>query len=153
MFHELLQGTVSQDRSVMSAIGDRAPCIFRCKRFLRGRFLRHVIADHRGEMNKLPIWRKSICYTAHALKRRGLFEIVETTMNYKQAAKLKVGDRVRFTDVANEGSDACPGTIIEKNWHAVKIQYDDGVVCILHHRDMDEVERLDERYDVTKAVA
>lgn len=79
---------------------------------------------------------------------RGLFENLETTMNYKVAAKLKIGDRVRYT-----GSDSCPGTIIETNWHAVKIEYDDGVVGILHHRDMDEIERLEERYDVTRKIA
>lgn len=67
-------------------------------------------------------------------------------MNHKQAAKLKIGDRVRYT-----GEDSCPGTVIEKNWHAVKIEYDDGVICIHNHREMDEIERLDERYGVTKA--
>jgi hypothetical protein len=67
-------------------------------------------------------------------------------MNGKQAAKLKVGDRVRYT-----GEDSCPGTVIDANWHAVRIKYDDDVICILHHNDMDEHERLDERYDVTKA--
>lgn len=69
-------------------------------------------------------------------------------MDHKQAAKLKIGDRVRYT-----GEDSCPGTIIEANWCAVKIKYDDDVICILHHGDMDEIERLDEQYDVTKAVA
>ena len=69
-------------------------------------------------------------------------------MNHKQAAKLKVGDRVRYT-----GEDSCPGTITEANWHAVKIKYDDDVECILHHRDMDDIERLDERYDVTRESA
>ena len=72
-------------------------------------------------------------------------------MNHKQAARLKVGDRVRFKGSDTEGS--CPGTIVEKNWHAVKIKYDDDVECILHHRDMEDIERLDERYDVTKEVA
>lgn len=74
-------------------------------------------------------------------------------MNHKQAAKLKIGDRVHYTDKLYGGHDSCPGTIIEANWHAVKIKYDDDVTCILHHRDMDDIERLDERYDVTKAVA
>ncbi len=71
-------------------------------------------------------------------------------MNHKQAAKLKVGDRVRYTDKLYGGHDSCPGTITEANWHAVKIKYDDDLECILHHRDMDEIERLDERYDVTR---
>ncbi len=69
-------------------------------------------------------------------------------MNGKAAAKLKIGDRVRYT-----GEDSCPGTITEANWMAVKITYDDGVVQILHHDDAEDIERLDERYDVTKSVA
>jgi tartrate dehydratase beta subunit/fumarate hydratase class I family protein len=74
-------------------------------------------------------------------------------MNHKQAAKLKIGDRVHYDGTVESAEDACPGTVIEANWHAVKIKYDDGVVCILHHRDMDEISRLEERYDVTRAIA
>ena len=70
-------------------------------------------------------------------------------MNQKSAAKLKVGDRVYYNDKLYGGHDSCPGTVTEANWHAVKIKYDDGVECIVQHRDMDEFARLDERYDVT----
>ena len=68
-------------------------------------------------------------------------------MNHKQAAKLKIGDRV---EIWPDTDEACPGTVIEANWCAVKIEYDDGVLGTIHHRDMKEVRRLEERYDVTK---
>lgn len=68
-------------------------------------------------------------------------------MNDKAARKLKIGDRVRDDD------DECPGTVIEANWMAVKIQWDDDQVGILHHRDMGHISRLEERYDVTRTGA
>lgn len=53
-----------QNHCVMLSISVTVPCVFRGKQFLQGRFLRDVIADHRGETGELPIWRKSICYTS-----------------------------------------------------------------------------------------
>ena len=47
--HELLQVTVAQDRSVTRENSGAIPFISRCNRFLRRRFLRDVIADHRVE--------------------------------------------------------------------------------------------------------
>lgn len=66
-------------------------------------------------------------------------------MNKKAAAKLKIEDRV------HDDRDDCPGTIIESNWMAVKIRWDDDMLTILHHDDMEHISRLDQRYDVTKA--
>lgn len=48
-YHELLQATPAQNRTVMCATDARPPFVFRCKRFLRRHFLRDVIADHRVE--------------------------------------------------------------------------------------------------------
>lgn len=51
-YHEMLQATPAQNRSVTCATDARSSLVFRCKRFLRRRFLRDVIADHRVETAK-----------------------------------------------------------------------------------------------------
>lgn len=48
---------------------------------------------------------------------------MESDMQVAQAKKLKVGARVKW-------SDGELGTIVDKNWHAVMIKWDDGVECI-----------------------
>lgn len=52
----------------------------------------------------------------------------------KESKKLKIGDRVRFNDGAE-------GIVIERNWMAVKITWDDGQIGVIHHNDMECVER------------
>lgn len=44
-------------------------------------------------------------------------------MKTAEAKKLKVGERVKW-------SDGALGEIIDKNWHAVQIKWDDGQACI-----------------------
>lgn len=45
-----------------------------------------------------------------------------------QAKKLKVGARVKW-------SDGSMGTIVDKNWHAVQVNWDDGQACILQFKN------------------
>jgi len=59
-------------------------------------------------------------------------------MTYKQALKLKVGDRVHWD---GEG-DQVGGSVIETGYNAVKVQWDNGPVTILHLRDMQDVSRI-----------
>ncbi len=47
--HELLQDTPAQNRSVTCETDATLSYFSRCKQFLRRRFLRDVIADHRVE--------------------------------------------------------------------------------------------------------
>lgn len=59
-------------------------------------------------------------------------------MNRKEADRLKINDRVQIW----AGSpDACTGTVIEKNWCAAKINWDDGQIGIIHLNDMGNVTR------------
>ena len=55
-------------------------------------------------------------------------------MTTKEAKKLKVAERVKF-------SDGVLGTIMETGYNAVKIAWDDGQVGVIHLDDMQEVER------------
>lgn len=45
-------------------------------------------------------------------------------MTPSEAKKLKVTNRVRWID------DGSLGTVIDKNWHALQIAWDDGQACI-----------------------
>lgn len=55
-----------------------------------------------------------------------------------EAKKLKVGRRV----IIWWGTpSACTGTVIETGYNAVKIEWDDGQVGIIHHNDHHNVER------------
>lgn len=56
-------------------------------------------------------------------------------MKREISKKLKVGDTVIF-------SDGVKGKVIETNWMAVKIVWDDGQIGIIHHDDMREVEKV-----------
>ena len=53
-------------------------------------------------------------------------------MNTKEAKRLEIGQRVRF-------SDGVLGTVTEKNWMAVKVEWDDGQVGVIHFDDMADV--------------
>ncbi len=55
-------------------------------------------------------------------------------MDSKAARRLKIGTRVRF-------SDGVFGTVIETGYNAVKVDWEDGQVGIIHHDDMQEVSR------------
>lgn len=44
-----------------------------------------------------------------------------------QAKKLNVGSRVKW-------SDGSLGTVVDKNWHALMIKWDDGVECIFQFK-------------------
>lgn len=44
-------------------------------------------------------------------------------MSTSKAKQLKVGSRVKW-------NDGTLGTIVDKNWHALMIKWDDGVECI-----------------------
>jgi hypothetical protein len=59
-------------------------------------------------------------------------------MNKKEAARLKIGDLVQ---IWAESPDACTGTVIEKNWMAAKIDWDDGQTGVIHLNDMQNVTR------------
>jgi hypothetical protein len=45
-----------------------------------------------------------------------------------EAKKLTVGQRVKW-------SDGSLGTIVDKNWHALQINWDDGQACILQFKN------------------
>jgi hypothetical protein len=53
-------------------------------------------------------------------------------MDRKSANKLKIGQRVVIWE---ESPDACSGTITEKNWMAIKVEWDDGQIGIIHLDD------------------
>lgn len=57
-------------------------------------------------------------------------------MNKKQATSLKIGDRVLIWP---DNTYACSGTIIEKNWMAAKIKWDDGEIGVIHLDDFANV--------------
>jgi hypothetical protein len=60
-------------------------------------------------------------------------------MDAKESKKLKVGDGVIF-------SDGVTGTVIETGYNAVKIDWADGQLgCIVHHNDMQDVSRRDNK--------
>lgn len=42
--------------------------------------------------------------------------------------KLEVGSRVKW-------SDGSLGTVVDKNWHALMIRWDDGVECIFQFKN------------------
>lgn len=44
-------------------------------------------------------------------------------MTPSKAKKLKVGTRVKW-------EDGTLGTVVDKNWHAFMIKWDDGIECI-----------------------
>jgi hypothetical protein len=67
---------------------------------------------------------------------RGLFENVEMKMIKKEAARLKIGDRVQ---IWAESPDACTGIVIETGYNAVKFRWDDHQVGVIHLNDMKEV--------------
>ena len=48
-------------------------------------------------------------------------------MRAAQAKKLEVGARVKW-------SDGALGTIVDKNWHAVQIKWDDGQAAIFQFK-------------------
>lgn len=76
--HELLQGTLAQDRSVTCAIDVRSPCISRVKRFSEMPRTPIFIGDHRRETIEVGNLAKvDLLYSSHALGKCGLFEIVE----------------------------------------------------------------------------
>jgi hypothetical protein len=47
----------------------------------------------------------------------------ENDMSTSKAKQLKVGLRIKW-------SDRSLGTIVDKNWHAIMIKWDDGIECI-----------------------
>ena len=57
-------------------------------------------------------------------------------MDRKAANKLKIGQRV---EIWAGSPDACSGTITEKNWMAIKVEWDDGQVSIIHLDDCQDV--------------
>jgi len=75
---------------------------------------------------------------SRAPRVRGLFENVEMTMDKKEAARLKIGDRVQ---IWAESPDACTGTVIETGYNAVKFKWDDQQIGIVHLNDMKEITR------------
>jgi preprotein translocase subunit YajC len=56
-------------------------------------------------------------------------------MTTKEAKKLKVGDKVVF-------SDGVEGTVTETNWMAIKVVWCDGQVGTIHHGDMAQVRKV-----------
>jgi hypothetical protein len=54
-----------------------------------------------------------------------LSSTMESDMKTLEAKKLKVGERVRWSDGAN-------GEVIDKNWHALQIKWDDGQASIFN---------------------
>lgn len=82
----------------------------------------------------MSLAKVDLLYYPHALKRRGLFENVETTMKEATARQLDVGSRVTWD---KNPKDA--GTVIEKGYNAVKVKWDDpsnGDVSLLHFTEM-----------------
>lgn len=59
-------------------------------------------------------------------------------MNRKEADRLKINDRVQ---IWAESPDACTGTVTEKNWMAVKVEWDDKQTGTIHLNDMANVTR------------
>jgi len=59
-------------------------------------------------------------------------------MNLTEAKKVKVGDRVL---IWAESPDACTGTAIEVGYNAVKFEWDDGQIGVIHLKDMANVTR------------
>lgn len=59
-------------------------------------------------------------------------------MRLNEARKLKIDDRV---EIWAGSPDAAAGTVIETGYNAVKIKYDDGVIGVIHLRDMKNVTR------------
>lgn len=58
-------------------------------------------------------------------------------MNRTQAAKtLKIGSRV---EIWAESPDACSGTVTEKNWMAIKVEWDDGQIGLMHLDDCQDI--------------
>lgn len=57
-------------------------------------------------------------------------------MDKKAARKLRIGQRV---EIWAESPDACSGTVTEKNWMAIRVEWDDGQVGIIHLDDCRDV--------------
>jgi hypothetical protein len=51
-------------------------------------------------------------------------------MNAEQSKSLKIGERVSW-----RGESTDLGTVIEKNWNAVKIKWDAGKTSEFHHNE------------------
>lgn len=60
-------------------------------------------------------------------------------MNEAQSKRLKPGDEVSTKKLPP--GETHVGTVVETNWAAVKIAWDDGQVGIVDHRDMAEIDR------------
>jgi hypothetical protein len=58
-------------------------------------------------------------------------------MNAREAKRLRVGDRVTWGGNAEDR-----GVVIEIGYCAVKIDWEDGQVGLIHHNDMRDVDRL-----------
>lgn len=56
-------------------------------------------------------------------------------MNQSQAKRLKVGDTVVW-----EGGPI-KGKVIERGYNAVKIEWSDGEISVIHHADAENVKR------------
>lgn len=63
-------------------------------------------------------------------------------MTDAQSKELQVGNTVT-TDSLPEGEHH-EGTVIEANWHAVKIEWDDGQVGLVDHRGMEKINGQDQ---------
>jgi hypothetical protein len=59
-------------------------------------------------------------------------------MHIKEAKKVKIGDRVV---IWAESPDACTGSAIEVGFNAVKFEWDDGQIGIVHHNDFQNIAR------------
>lgn len=59
-------------------------------------------------------------------------------MDTKEAAKLKVGDRLL---IWADTEHACSGVVIETGYNAVKTRWDDGQIGVLHMDDHVSVSR------------
>lgn len=59
-------------------------------------------------------------------------------MDRREAKRIKIGDRVQ---IWAESPDACTGTAIEVGYNAVKFEWDDGQIGVIHLNDMKEVSR------------
>lgn len=57
-------------------------------------------------------------------------------MTRVEAEQLHIGDRVIW-----DGNTDDTGTVIEKNWMAAKIEWDNGQICMIHLEDMRRVSR------------
>jgi len=58
-------------------------------------------------------------------------------MTYIQAQRLKVGDRVHFhADTTDQG------TVIEQNYCAVKVEWNNGQIGVVRFREADDIHRL-----------